>query len=165
MAKRYRSLRREQRLLGGKIHFVDHFFPEVSQPPCGDKRLCDFIETRPGFGRLFWVHRGEAEDLAVNPDALPEGVDVGNMELAARKLQQLGLNVNPALLKKDEEEQPKPEPEPEEVQVPTLTKIHQSSKKELVKMVKHLGWDDIDTSMVRECLKEAVLEKAKSLMN
>lgn len=165
MAKRYRSLRREQKLLGGKIHFVDHFFPEVSQPPCSDKKICDFIETRPGFGNLFWVHRGDAEDLAVNPDALPDGVDVGDMELAARKLQQLGYNVNPALLKKDEETEPEPEPELEEPQIPTLTKIHRSSKTELVKLVEHLGWDDIDTSMVRDSIKEAVLEKAKSLMN
>lgn len=157
MAKRYRSLRREQKLLGGKIHFVDHFFPEVSQPPCSDKKICDFIETRPGFGNLFWVYRGDAEDLAIDPSAVPEGVDVGDMELAARKLQQLGYNVNPDLLKKEEMDLP--------LELPTLSKIHAARKDELLEMVERFGWSDINTNSNVPALKQSVISKVRELMN
>jgi len=163
MAKRYRSLRREQRLLGGKIMFVDHFFPEVNKPPCGDQKLCSFIETRPGFGTQFWVHRADAEDVMVEPDAVPDGMTVDDMEGTARALQRLGLNINPSLLKKE----PPPEEEltDEPLQLPSLTKVHKASKTELLSMVERFGWKDINTNTNAPALKHSVVEKVRSLMN
>ena len=161
MGKRYGSLRKEQRLLGGKIHFVDHFFPEINQPPCDDQKLCNFIETRPGFGTHFWVHRGDAEDVMVEPEAVPDGMTVNELEGAARTMQRLGLNINPSLLKKEKP----PELPDEPLELPTLTKLHASSKADLLEMVERFGWDDINTNSNAPALKQSVISKVKELMN
>jgi len=167
MAKRYRSLRKGQRLFGGRIIFADHFFPQIKEPPCDDERLIEHIESRPGFGKSFWLYTDEdVKPPAINPESIPEGASEEGLSAAAVQLKRMGLNVNPALLKKQDaatedpgEETPEPTEEPIVNVLPTNQYVRTANKSRLIEIIERHGWDDIDKNGHNVYLRAAIMEK------
>ena len=173
MAKRYRSLRREQRMLGGKILFAGHLFPPEGHPPCDDPRLIEHIESRAGFGTLFFVLNEDEKEIVINPESIPEGVSGASMSAALKNLQKMGIDVNPAFLAEAEKttepppETPAPPPEGEhddhEINtLPTLTFVRKANKEDLQRTIKVNGWEDIDLNGHNVYLRDAIREKIEA---
>lgn len=145
-------------MMGGKILFSDHLFPQANQPMCSDKQICDFIESRPGFGTLFYIVDADGPDVSINPDFAAGEASEGEMERVVRELRRKGLNVNPALLKgpdQDESEGEAPAPS----KPPTKTIIRRARVALLKQIVKDQGWTDIDLEGSADYIRDAAIKK------
>lgn len=157
MGKRYRSLRKEIKMNlpdGRKIHWYGFRYPQKGHPACTDKAIIAGIESKPGFGKLFWAEQ-DPEEILINPEAVPPDCEAAHLQAAARKLAQMGINVNPKLLLDGE----KP---PEAPQLPAKTSVRTGKKDELQAMIKKFGWDIDPDQKVKE-LKAAILAKIEEL--
>ena len=171
---------------GGKIQFVDHFFPALGRPKCSDPTICNFIETRPGFGTIITIAEGDGEDVLLDRSKLPPGTNMNELELAARKLERMGFNVNPALLQqvaKDDgaadDEQPQkageahesifpdpvwPQDEPKkDLYIPTKTHLSQANKEDLLEMAEKFGVTGVDETTTNAVIREALKERFNQL--
>lgn len=143
--------------MGGKILFGNHLFPQANQPMCSDKEICDFIESRPGFGTVFHIVDADGRDAIANPE-FAKDVPSDDMERAIRVLRAKGLNVNPALLKgpdQDESEGEAPAPS----KPPTKTIIRRARVALLKQIVKEQGWTDIDLEGSSDYIRDAAVKK------
>jgi hypothetical protein len=165
VGKRYRSLRREQRLRGGTIFFEDHHFPAQRLPLCDDEEICEWLESRSTFGTVITLVEDSNAELVVDPGKIPDGVNAENFSEAVKFLGGIGINVNPDLLEAKEEE-PEPEGEQEaipDIPLPTLTFVNTAKKSDLIAVVERFGWDDIDKNGHNVYLRDAIKEKVKAL--
>lgn len=167
MAKRYRSLRRGQKMFGGRIVFVDHLFPQRNAPPCDDPELIRWLESNPGFGKSITLYDDTEDVPVVDPASIPEGSDVSAEALSAAmvQLKRMGMDVNPALLQKPVETEETLDDEEEGEQIvntlPTLTYVAQANKEGLQEIVQKQGWDDINQEGTVSYLRDAIREKIK----
>jgi len=154
MGRRYRSLRKafKMNVAPGKIILWDgHRFPPKGQPACTDKEINDFIESRPGFGKLFWKEQNP-DEILVDPAKLPKDCEAEHLQKAAERLADMGINVNPAILV-DPDEEP---------QLPSKTSVSSMKRKELEELVKKFEWDDIDITLNVKDLKKVIREKVEA---
>jgi len=186
MAKRYHSIRSQQKMARGKILFVDHFFPPIGRPKCSDPAICNFIETRSTFGTVITIYEGDDEDSMIDLKKVPSDVDGGELEKAARELRRMGININPALLQQvakeggADDEQPQkgedatlesvfPEPvwpqdEPkEEWEIPTKTYLAQANKEQLLVLAARFGVTGVDEETTNANIREALKERFDQL--
>ena len=153
MGKRYRSLRKEikMNLPGGQqIHWYGFRYPQKGHPACTDKAICEAIEAKPGFGKLFWEEK-DPEAILINPEAVPPDCEAAHLQAAARKLTAMGINVNPKFLATGEKA-------PEAPQLPAKTFIRNAKKKELQAVIDKFGWE-IDKNQKVPDLRAAILAK------
>lgn len=153
MGKRYRSLRRsfKMNVAPGKVILWDGYrFPPRNKPACKDKEVIDFIEGRKGFGKLFWPEQ-DPDSIIVDPAKVPVDCELAHLQRAADSLNRMGYNVNPALLKDQDEEAP---------QLPSKTAVSSMKRDELEALVKKLGWgEELDLTLGVKDLKKAIREK------
>jgi hypothetical protein len=127
---------------------------------CSDQEICDFIESRPGFGTVFTIIDADGRDAIANPEFAKE-VPVEDMERTIRVLRAKGLNVNPALLKgpdQDESEGEAPVPS----KPPTKTLIRRARVALLKQIVKDQGWTDIDLEGSADYIRDAAIKKIEA---
>lgn len=162
-AKRYRSLRREQRMLGGEIFFENHFFPAMSKPPCDDPDIQEYIESRPKFGTVITLFSEDERPVVVDPESIPEGVSQEGMTAALQHLQRMGINVNPKYLEggSAEETPEEEEGEPAVNTLPTLTYVAKANKVQLQDIIDKNGWTDLNRDATVMNLRDAVREKVR----
>lgn len=156
MGKRYRSKRRAFNMhlpWGGVILWADYRYPPKSHRPCADARIINFIESKNGFGKMFWEDKEPAEIL-IDPQAVPPDTELALLQKAAEKLTRMGMHVNPKLLKKPEED--------EEPQLPSLTFVRSAKRSELEDVIKRFGWE-VDADLNAKDLKAAVREIVEEL--
>lgn len=148
--KRYRSLRREFFVYyrgGQKIPFTDFRFPSPGQPPCTDPEILAVLDKKVAEGRGIREDIN-AEEIHINPKAVPEDCDTAHLQAAAKRMMELGIHVNPKLL-----DNGKREPEP--LQLPSRTTVRTSKKEELAALIDKFGWD-IDKDQKVDDLREAI---------
>lgn len=153
MGKRYRSLRKEFKMTiapGQTILWHGFRYPPKSGPSCTDKKIISAIESRQGFGQMFW-EEVDPESILIDPQAVPDDCEAAILQKAARRLVTMGYNVNPKLLKKEEEPQ-----------LPSKTFISTAKRSELEAMIKRFGWE-IDSGLNAKDLKKAVRAKVEEL--
>ena len=154
-------------MFGGRIEFVEHFFPQMKHPPCDDQEIIDWIESRGAFGKTITLYEDtEAKAPVIDPESIPEGSDVSAEDLsaAAVQLQKMGIEVNPAILQDAEETEETPdedEGEPAVDTLPTLTYVAKANKEDLQEVVKKQGWDDINLEGTVTYLRDAIRERIK----
>ena len=144
---------------GKRILWVGHRFPPRGDPPCTDPMIISEIEARKGFGAAFWQEKSP-DEILIYPAAVPKDCETDILEKAAKRLVELGVNVNPKFLIEDEEEEVERPEEPP--QLPSKTIISNSKKKELIEVVERFGWD-IDLDLSAKDLKKAIREKIDEL--
>ncbi len=151
---------------GKKILWSGYRYPPKGHSPCTDDKIIDFIEAKPVFksGHI-WIDKAP-EDIVINPQAVPDDCEAVILEKAARRLIELGVNVNPKLIMDAEEEVEEPEvveiPE-EPPQLPIKSLISSYKRAELEDLIERFGWDmDVPNLNVTE-LKAAVRAKIEEL--
>ena len=136
---------------GKAILWDGHRYPPKGQPACTDKEIIAFIESRHGFGKLFWEEQ-DPDTILGDPAKLPEDCEAAHIQRAAERLVEMGINVNPAILK-----------DPDEAQLPSKTSVSSMKREELEALVKKLGWgEEIDISLKVKDLKKAIRDKIEA---
>lgn len=162
-------------MMGGKVLFADHFFPQLGDPPCDDPVIIEWLESSPAFGKQIFLHSSDERPPDIKPESIPEGstATVEDLSAAVVQLQRMGIEVNPALLKKASEEketevvdEPAETPEPDEGEpvvntLPTLTFVASARKELLQGIIEKQGWDDLNKEGTVTYLRDAIRGKVK----
>jgi hypothetical protein len=155
-------------MCGGRIMFVEHYFPQLKEPPCDDPRLIKWLEENPGFGKVFWLHHdSEVSAPEINPESIPEDsvATTSDLQAAAETMQRMGIHVNPALLAEAASEigetPEETEGEPVVNTLPTLTFVARANKEALQGIVEKHQWNDINSEGTANYLRDMVRQKVK----